>query len=139
MPRIIGIDYGLRRTGIATTDPLKIIASPLTTIETNTLLDFLKDYCEKEAVEAIVVGLPLKEDGTPGDILPQIETFVLLLKQTFPNILIEMFDERYSSRIAYSKMLEIGLKKSDRRDKGRIDRIAAAVILEDYLKSKGIF
>ena len=137
--RILAIDYGTKRCGIAATDPLRIIASPIDTIETPHLFDFLKQYTAAEAVATIVVGEPKHLDGSPAQIAEKIDAFCILLAATFPDILIERYDERFTSKIAAQRILAIGVKKKDRRDKGLTDRMSAVVILEGYCTSKGIF
>lgn len=130
----MGIDYGTVRTGIAVTDPLKIIASGLNTFPTAEVIPFLKTYLKEEAVEAIVVGMPLHMDGNPGQIAPQVEVFMRNLAQLFPEVPVIAWDERYTSRDAKRIILESGAKKKKRRDKALVDKISAALILEDYLK-----
>jgi len=133
MGRILAIDYGLKRTGIAVTDPLQIIASGLTTVETGTLMDFLIRYCHTENVERFVVGLPLYPDGNPAQIAPQVDAFVEKMKKQFPDIPVARQDERYTSIEAKSIILQSGIKKQKRRDKALVDKVAAAIILEQYM------
>lgn len=133
MGRILALDYGKKRTGIAVTDPLKIIANGLMTIETSALFDFLKEYTKKELIEKIIIGDPLHLDGSPTDATPAVRHCIRRLKNTFPNIPIISVDERYSSKIAVQAMLEMGMKKKDRRKKSNIDLIAATLLLQDYL------
>jgi putative Holliday junction resolvase len=133
MGRIMGIDYGLKRTGIAVTDPLKIIASALITVPTAELPEFLKRYCAGEDVEAFVVGLPLQADGTPAQIAPQIDALVEKLGRLFPGRPVVRQDERYTSHDAKRIMLQSGMKQKQRRDKREVDKIAAALILEQYM------
>ena len=136
MGRILGIDYGRKRTGIAVTDPLKIVAGNLATVPTHTLMTFIKDYISREPVECIVVGLPTQLNGVPSDSMKQITPFVNKLKKELPdNIPVVMYDERFTSAIAHQAMIDGGMKKSDRRDKSRVDAIAATIILNDYLQS----
>ena len=135
MGRIMAIDYGGKRTGIAVTDPLQIIAQPLTTIETKNLTDFLKNYLEKEQVDEIVIGYPMHLDGTDADIVGEIKDFAKKITEKF-NVKIEFFDERYTSKRAVQTMVQGGFKKKDRRKKENIDKIAAAIILQDYLETK---
>jgi putative Holliday junction resolvase len=139
MPRIMGIDYGTRRTGIAVTDPLQIIASGLTTIPTAEAFEFLAVYLREEDVEKIVVGEPLHPDGNPAQIAHLVKGFVNQLRRKFPNIEVVMQDERYTSETAKDIILQSGIGKKKRRDKALIDQISAALILEDYLKSIGKF
>ena len=134
MGRILAIDYGLKRTGIAVTDPLKIIASALKTVPTTELLDFLKEYCAQEEVECLVVGLPLYPDGNPAQIAPQVDAFVEKLKKLFPGKPVIRQDERNTSNDAKRILLQSGIKKQKRRDKTLVDKIAAALILEQYMQ-----
>jgi putative Holliday junction resolvase len=133
--RILGIDYGTKRTGIAATDPLKIIASGLETVPTGELLDFLAAYLSMEEVETIVVGMPLYPDGNPAQIAHLVEGFVKKLKELFPSIAVITWDERYTSEEARRIILQSGARKKQRRDKSLVDKISAALILEDYLKA----
>lgn len=136
MGRILSIDYGKKRTGIAVTDTLKLIANGLCTVETSTLLDFLADYMKKEDVERIVVGLPKQTNGEPSENMKRIEPFVNRLKKLYPNLPIEYFDERFTSVLAHQAMLDGGLKKKQRQDKGLVDEISATIILQGYMESK---
>lgn len=133
MGRIIALDYGKKRTGIAVTDPLKIIANGLVTIETEKLFDFLNDYVSKESVEKIIIGNPLNLDGSPTDITASVHHCIRRLKNNFPAVPIISVDERYSSKMASRAMVEMGMKKKDRREKANIDLIAATMMLQDYL------
>ena len=135
MGRILSIDYGKKRTGIAVTDTLKLIANGLCTVETSTLLDFLADYMKKEDVERIVVGLPKQTNGEPSENMKRIEPFVNRLKKLYPNLPIEYFDERFTSVLAHQTMLDGGLKKKQRQDKGLVDEISATILLQDYMNS----
>lgn len=132
----MGIDYGRKRTGIAVTDPLQIIAGNLATVPTHTLMQFIKDYMAKEAVERIVIGLPTQLNGQPSESMRYIEPFVNRLRKELPEVPVVMYDERFTSTLAHQAMLDGGMKKSDRRDKSRVDAIAATIILNDYLQSK---
>ena len=134
MSRILGIDFGLKRTGIAVTDPLQIIASGLTTLPTEEVLDFLQRYCAGEEVEQFVVGLPLHPDGNPAQIAPQADAFVERLRKLFPDKEIRRQDERYTSVQAKQIILQSGAKKQKRRDKNLVDKVAAALILEQYMQ-----
>lgn len=134
MSRILAIDFGLKRTGIAVTDPLKIIASGLTTIPTAEALDFLQRYCAEEPVECFVVGLPLYPDGNPAQIAPQAEAFAERLRKLFPEIKVVRQDERNTSIDAKRIILQSGIKKQKRRDKALVDKVAAALILEQYME-----
>ncbi len=135
MGRILGIDYGRKRTGVAVTDPLKIIANGLETVPTHTLMQYIKDYVAKEDVELIVIGLPRQLNGEPSESMRYITPFVNRLKKELPQMPVTMYDERFTSTIAHRALIDGGMKKSDRRDKGRVDAIAATIILTDYLQS----
>lgn len=136
MARILGIDYGRRRTGVAVTDPLQIVAGAIGTLPTHTVLQFIKDYVAKEEVELIVVGQPTQLNGQPSESMRYITPFVNTLRKQLPEVPVVMYDERFTSTIAHQAMIDGGMKKSDRRDKGRVDSIAATIILNDYLSSK---
>lgn len=136
MARIIAIDYGSKRTGIAVTDELQLIASGLTTVATKDALGFLSDYCEKEAVERILVGEPKQRDGNPSEIETEIQKFVARLKNLFPKMPLERVDERFTSKMAFQSMIDSGLKKKKRRDKALIDEISATIMLQEYLTQK---
>ena len=135
MGRILGIDYGRQRSGIAVTDPLKIIANGLTTVPSHTLIEFIQGYVAKESVEKIVVGLPKQLNGDPSESMKYITPFLNRLKKVIPDIPVEMYDERFTSTIAHKAMIDGGMKKSDRRNKEIVDTIAASIILNDYLQS----
>lgn len=137
MGRIMAIDYGEKRTGLAVTDPVRIIATALTTVETPTLLQYLKDYCTREQVDIFVVGKAMHMDGTPSESMRYIEPFVAKLKETFPDKEVARVDERFTSKIAFQTMIDSGLKKKDRRNKGMIDQIAATIMLQDYMRVLG--
>ena len=132
----MGIDYGRKRTGVAVTDPLKIVAGNLATVPTHTLLQFIKDYIAREQVERIVIGQPTQLNGEPSESMRYITPFVKRLRSELPDMTIVMYDERFTSTIAHQAMIDGGMKKSDRRDKSRVDAIAATIILNDYLQSK---
>lgn len=136
MGRIMGIDYGRKRTGIAVTDPLQIVAGNLATVPTHTLMQYLKDYMAHEQVERIVVGQPTQLNGEPSESMRYITPFVERLRKEFPDMPVVMYDERFTSSIAHQAMIDGGMKKSDRRDKARVDAIAATIILNDYLQSR---
>lgn len=136
MGRILGIDYGRKRTGIAVTDPLKIVAGNLETVPTHTLMQYIKDYVSREQVECIVIGKPTQLNGEPSESMKYIEPFVSRLHKELPDMPVVMYDERFTSTIAHRAMIDGGMKKSDRRDKARVDAIAATIILNDYLQSK---
>ena len=133
MPRILAIDYGLKRTGIAVTDEMKIIASGLTTIPSETALTFLKDYFAKENVEEVIIGEPKQMNGLPSESAVIIEKFVNQFYSNFPNMKITRVDERFTSKMAFQTMIESGLKKKQRQNKALIDEIAATIMLQDYL------
>ena len=134
--RILSIDYGKKRTGIAVTDPLQLIAGGLATVSTSELFEFLSRYVAQEQVERIVVGLPRRLDGTPSESMKWIEPFLNRLKKIMPDMPVVMYDERFTSTLAHKAMLDGGMKKSDRRNKEIVDTIAASIILNDYLQSK---
>lgn len=134
MGRILAIDYGLKRTGLAVTDELHIIAHELTTVETPRLLSFLKDYCQKETVERFVVGEAKHLNNTPAESARIIEPFVHQLSTTFPSIPIARIDERFSSKMAFQSMIDSGMKKKQRQDKAAIDSISATIMLQDYMQ-----
>lgn len=136
MPRIIAIDYGGKRTGLAVTDPLKIIASALETVPTATLLPYLKSYVEREPVEAFVIGNPKGLDGKATDASPLIENFVEILKKEFPLLPVYLHDERFTSKMAVRAMIDSGMKKKDRQVKGTIDKISAVIILQSFMESQ---
>jgi putative Holliday junction resolvase len=135
MPRILAIDYGAKRTGLAVTDLSKIIASALETVPTDKLLEYLKKYIQNEAVEAFVVGMPKNLDGTTTDGTAYVERFVIELKNIFPEIAIHLHDERFTSKMAMQTMIAGGMKKKDRRIKGNIDKISAVIILQSFMES----
>jgi len=135
MPRILCIDYGKKRTGIAVTDPLKIIATALTTVETSSLINFLKKYFSKEEVELVLIGEPKNLDDSDTHATPLVNQFIQKFKKEFPLMKIEKVDERYSSKMAVQSMIAMGMKKKDRQKKENVDQIAAAIMLQEYLKS----
>ena len=134
MPRILSIDYGLRRTGLAVTDPLQIIATGLTTVESKQLIPFLKDYIAREEVELIIIGEPKNWDDTDTHATPLVEKIIKQLEKNFPKIPIKKVDERYTSKMAKDAMLEMGLKKMQRRNKKLVDEIAATILLQEYMR-----
>ncbi|KAA3635525.1 MAG: Holliday junction resolvase RuvX [Bacteroidetes bacterium] len=134
MARILSIDYGTKRTGLAVTDPLQIIASGLDTVATQEIFEYLKKYIEEEEVETIVVGDPKYPDGNPAQIAHLVVGFVRKLKEMFPEIKIDTIDERYTSEEAKKIILKSGAKKKKRRDKGLVDKISAVLILQDYME-----
>lgn len=136
MARLLSIDYGKKRTGIAVSDPLQIIANGLTTVETTRLFDFLADYLQKEEVSCIVVGLPRQMNNEPSENMKRIEPFVNRLRKLYPDIPIEYFDERFSSKMAQQTMIDGGVKKKGRQNKALVDEISATIILQGYMESK---
>ncbi|GAA4816851.1 Holliday junction resolvase RuvX [Litoribaculum gwangyangense] len=136
MGRILAIDFGTKRTGIAITDELQIIASGLTTVNTNDLLKFLKDYTKKESVELFLIGEPKQMNNTASESEMHIATFISKLEKEIPNIPITRVDERFTSKIAFQTMIDSGLKKNQRKNKALIDEISATLILQSYLYSK---
>ena len=137
MPRILAIDYGLKRTGIAVTDPLKIIATGLTTIPSNTLIRFLKDYIAKEHVELIIIGEPKNWDDTDTHATPLVKSITKKMMKEFPTMRIKSVDERFTSKMASQAMIDMGMKKMQRRNKSLVDEIAATIMLQEYLRSAG--
>jgi len=138
MPRILSIDFGSKRCGIAVTDESQIIASGLTTIETDNLIDFLKTYFRNEDVELIVVGMPKNMLNQNSLIEPLILKYIKIININFPTITIERFDERFTSKLAFRAMIDGGLKKKKRKIKATIDMVSATIILQDYLHSRKI-
>jgi putative Holliday junction resolvase len=134
--RIICIDYGGKRTGLAVTDPLQIIATSLTTIDTKELIPFLKKYFQQEPVELILIGEPLNLDDSATHATPLVKAAIIKLQKEFPSIPIQTVDERYTSKLASRAMVEMGMKKKDRRVKGNIDMIAATMMLQEYMRNK---
>lgn len=135
MARILAIDYGGKRTGLAVTDPLQIIATGLTTIPSNELVSFLKSYLLKEEVELIIIGLPKNWDDSDTHGTPLAEAAIKKLKKEFPLMPLKTVDERYTSRMAKDAMLQMGMKKKDRRDKKLVDEIAATIMLQEYMQN----
>lgn len=131
----MAIDYGTKRTGLAVTDPVRIIATALTTVETPSLLQYIKDYCAREEVDIFVVGVAKHMDNSPSESMQYIEPFVAQLAQTFPDKKIARIDERFTSKIAFQTMIDCGLKKRQRQNKGLIDQISATIMLQDFLKT----
>jgi len=136
MARILSIDYGLKRTGIAVTDDFQIIASGLTTISSTDIIPFLKTYFSKENVETVIIGEPKQMNGLPSESTEIIEKFIAQFHTEFPNMKIERVDERFTSKMAFQTMIDSGLKKKQRQNKGLIDEIAATILLQDYLNYK---
>ncbi|MBM3416338.1 MAG: Holliday junction resolvase RuvX [Bacteroidetes bacterium] len=137
MPRILCIDYGLKRTGIAVTDPLQIIATGLTTVHPKELIPFLKDYFAKEQVELILIGWPVNWDDSATHATALVEKCIRELRKHFPRIPVQKVDERYTSKMARDAMLEMGMKKMQRRNKALVDEIAATIMLQEYLRGSG--
>ena len=136
MGRILAIDYGRKRTGLAVTDVLRITANPLLTIETKNLIEWLQSYFATEQVDEVVIGHPTQMNGQESESMNYIRPFMGVFKKTFPNKPITMYDERFTSVLAHRAMIDGGMKKKDRQDKAVVDKIAACIILEDYLESK---
>ena len=136
MARILSIDYGKKRTGIAVTDPLQLIAGGLATVSTSELFDWLQAYRSKEPLERIIIGEPRQPNGQPSENLQRVQQFVARWRKAVPEVPIEYYDERFTSVLAHQAMLDGGLKKKARQDKGLVDEISATIILEDYLCSR---
>lgn len=132
----MAIDYGAKRTGIAVTDPLVIIASALTTVRSHTLMDFLKEYFNKEEVSEVVFGMPKKMDGTDTNATPLVQAAINRFKKLFPEKKLVLHDERFTSKMALASMIAAGSKKKDRRNKGNIDKVSATIILQSYLETR---
>jgi putative holliday junction resolvase len=135
MARVLAIDYGRKRTGLAVTDPLGMIATGLDTLPTHEVLVFLKKYIQREKVGKFVVGYPLQMNGQESEAMTYIDPFLTSLKREFPEIDVVMVDERFSSKLAMHAMIEGGMKKSDRRNKAMVDKISAVIILQSYLET----
>ena len=139
MGRILAIDYGKKRTGLAVTDPLRIIANGLATVATSGLFDFLTQYIETETVEQLVIGRPGQPDGRPSENLGRVEQFVNRWRKAHPELPVDYYDERFTSVIAHQAMIAGGVKKKTRREnKGLVDEISATIILQDYMKARGL-
>lgn len=136
MARILSIDYGKKRTGLAVTDPLQIIAGGLATVATSGLFELLQEYIAREEVERIVIGEPRQPNGQPSENLQRVQQFVNRWRKAVPQIPIEYYDERFTSVLAHQAMLDGGLRKKARQDKALVDEISATIILEDYMRSK---
>ncbi|HXB36024.1 MAG TPA: Holliday junction resolvase RuvX [Puia sp.] len=136
MGRIMAIDYGLKRTGLAVTDPLQIIATGLMTIESSQLIPFLKDYFKKEPVELLLIGEPKNWDDSDTHATPLVRQVMVRLQREFPSIPLKAVDERYTSKMASRAMIDMGLKKKQRRNKALVDEIAATILLQEYLEKK---
>ena len=138
MPRILAIDYGIKRTGVAVTDEMQIIASGLTTVPSETAIAFLKDYFSKDYVIKVLIGEPKQMNGLASESTPIIEKFVADFKTAFPEMKVERVDERFTSKMAFQTMIDSGLKKKQRQNKALVDEIAATILLQDYLLRKMI-
>jgi putative Holliday junction resolvase len=136
LARILSIDYGKKRTGIAVTDPLQIIAGGLATVSTSELFDWLKAYLAKESVERIIIGEPRQPNGLPSENLPRVMAFVRKLEREFPLIPVKLYDERFTSVLAHQAMIDGGLRRKARQDKALVDEISATIILQSYLESR---
>lgn len=134
--RILAIDYGKRRTGLAVTDPAQIIAGGLATVDTPRLMQYIKDYVSREEVETIVVGLPIQPNGLPSENQARVRSFTGELRKMLPDILIDFYDERFTSVLAHRTMLDVGIGKKRRQDKALVDEISATIILQNYLEHK---
>ncbi len=133
MDRIIGIDYGRKRVGVAVSDPLCVFASALETVHSAKIIDYLKNYASRETIVKFVVGYPMNTDNTPSEAAADVDVFLKLLGKNFPDIPVVLEDERFTSVLAHRAMIDGGMKKSDRREKGAADKISAALILQSYL------
>lgn len=140
MERLIGIDYGRKRTGLAASDPLGIFASALETVPSAKIIDYLQKYSQKETITRFVVGYPMNLDGRPAEAAADVDAFLPVLKRAFPGVPVELEDERFTSVLAHRAMIEGGMKYKDRRNKSSVDRISAAIILQGYMdrKAKGL-
>ena len=136
MPRILAIDYGTKRTGIAVTDPMQIIATALETVDSSQLISFLKKYFEKEQVSEVVIGMPKKLNNTDSENAAAVRKFIETFKQNFPQLSINEVDERFTSSLALDAMITGGMKKKDRQVKGNVDKVSATLILQSYMQSK---
>lgn len=134
--RILAIDYGKKRTGLAVTDPLQLIAGGLATVSTSELFDFLRSYMEREKVERIVIGEPRQPNGEPSENLARVRQFVNQWRKAVPDVPVEFYDERFTSVLAHRAMLDAGLKKKARQDKALVDEISATIILQNYMESR---
>lgn len=136
MKRIIGIDYGKKRVGVAVSDPLMIFASPLETVPTANIINYLKTYTSKEEVEKFVVGYPMNMDNKPSEAAQYVDGFLKQLKKAFPQIPVILEDERFTSVLAFQSLIDSGVKKMDRRDKAAVDKVSAALILQTFMDRK---
>ena len=138
MGRILAIDYGLKRTGLAVTDPLQIIATALETVETPSAINFFKNYFQKETVDEVIIGMPKKLNNEDSDTAASVKKFIELFQKNFPSMKIREVDERFTSSMAQQAMIAGGMKKKDRQVKGNVDKISATLILQSYLQSKSL-
>jgi putative Holliday junction resolvase len=136
MGRIIGIDYGTKRIGLAVTDPLQIFASPLDTVKSDEFYQYINNYLKTEVIDAFVIGYPVQMNNKPSESVNQINPFIKKLNKTFPGKLIHLIDERFTSQMAFQTMIDGGLKKNDRRDKALVDKISASIILQSFLDKR---
>ena len=136
MARILSIDYGKKRTGLAVTDPLKLIAGGLATVSTSELFNYLQDYIKKEQVEKVIIGKPLQTNGEPSENLNRVQQFVNRWKKAIPQIPIEYYDERFTSVLAHRAILDSGISKKARQNKALVDEISATILLQDYMESR---
>lgn len=136
MKRILAIDYGMKRTGLAVTDSMQIIATALETVESAKLIAYLREYTGREAVERFVLGMPVRLDKTDNEMTPQVRALELNLRKNFPGIPVSLVDERFTSSLAHDAMLRGGMKKKDRRVKGNVDKISAVLILQSYMEAR---
>jgi putative Holliday junction resolvase len=134
MGRVLAIDFGMKRTGLAVTDPLRIIATALDMVETPKLIDYLKKYFHQEQVERVIIGLPKRLNNTDSEIAPEVRKFIEKFKTTFPDKPIQTIDERFTSSMAQQAMIAGGMKKKDRQVKGNVDKISAVLILQSYMQ-----
>ena len=137
MDRIVGIDYGRKRVGVAVSDPLGIFASPLDTVPAAKIIDYLKKYAETESVTRFVVGYPMNMNNTPSEAAADVDVFLKSLAKAFPSVPVTLEDERFTSVLAHRAMIDGGMKAKDRRDKNSVDKISAAIILQSHLDRKG--
>ena len=136
MACLVGIDFGIKRTGLSCTDPNQMIASGLKNLPTAEVITFLEAYCQKEEVAAFIIGQPLQKDGSPSAVEERIQEFIRVLKNKFPNQSIARYDERFTSKMAFQTLLDSGIGKKKRQDKGLLDKISATLILQSYLEAK---
>ena len=133
---LVGIDFGTKRTGLAYTDPNKMIATGLKNLPTNLVISYIQDYFKSDEVDAFIIGKPIQKDGSPSELENKIKNFILELKKCFPNKKIERYDERYTSKMAKQAIINLGIKKKKRTNKGLVDQISATIILQSYLDRK---